>query len=142
MEIRNRNENYKKLAEELIETEAELDYIEQSNVKIAYLESDQCKKKGDGIVHGECEKIPAKYRWAIPEDFSITLFFNNNIGLSEKQIKILLFHELLHIGIDYGENGEVYKIVPHDVEDFKLIINRFGLDWVNKGEENDTNLNA
>lgn len=136
MEVRSRNNNYKEIAEALIEAEPELDYIKQSNVKIAYLESDQCKKKGNGTVHGECEKIPAKYKWAIPEDFTITLFFNNNIGMSEEQIKVLLFHELLHIGVDYGEDGEIYKINPHDVEDFKTIIKRYGIEWANERNDN------
>lgn len=103
MEHRQINENYRAIAEELIQTEAALSYIKDSKVKITYLESDQSKKDGkDKQVLGECEKVAAKNRWAISSDFTITLFKNNIIGMSAEQIKTLLFHELLHIDIDMG----------------------------------------
>lgn len=131
MEHRQINTNFEVLAAELIDTMPELKYIKDSRVRIAYLESDQCKKAGqDKLVHGECEKVQAKNKWAISYDFTITLFVNNNIGMSQEQIKILLFHELLHIGIELGPDGdESYSIVKHDLEDFKVIIDKYGTDW-------------
>lgn len=130
MEHRIINDNYKRLAEELIGSEQELKYIKDSRVKITYLESDQNKKSGDKLVYGECEKVQAKNKWAITCDFTITLFKNNCIGMSQEQIKMLLFHELLHIGIEAGPEGsELYKITPHDLEDFKVIIDKYGTDW-------------
>ena len=134
MEHRQINENYREIAEQLIDTEPELFYIKDSKVKIIYLESDQNKKDGtEKFVYGECEKVAAKNRWAITSDFTITLFKNNLIGLSPEQIKILLFHELLHIGIDMGTDGEeIYSVRKHDLEDFKIIIDRFGTEWAEK----------
>lgn len=131
MEHREINENYKAIAEELIDIEPELEYIKDSRVRIVYLESDSCKKDGkDKLVFGECEKIQAKHQWAINYDFSITIYRNNIIGMSADQLKVLLFHELLHIGIDYAaDGGEVYSIHKHDLEDFKTIIDRYGTDW-------------
>lgn len=131
MEHRAINDNYRQIAEELIENEPELAYIKDSQARIVYLESDQNKKDGpDKYVLGECEKIAAKNQWAINYDFSITVYVNNIIGMSADQIKVLLFHELLHIGIDYGaDGGEVYSTRKHDLEDFKLIIDRYGTDW-------------
>lgn len=130
MEHRTLNENYQQIAEQLISNEPELAYIKDSNVKITYLESDSAKKADkDKLVLGECEKVQSKNRWAIPCDFTITLFEPNLIGLSDRQIEIVLFHELLHIGIDWGENGECYYVRKHDLEDFKAIIDRFGTDW-------------
>lgn len=131
MEHREINENYQRIAEQLIETEQDLAYIKDSRVKIAYLESDQCKKNGqDRLVLGECEKVQAKNKWAIRYDFTITVFKNNCIGMSEDQLRIVLFHELLHIGIDMGPDGdESYSVRKHDLEDFKLIIDRYGTDW-------------
>lgn len=131
MEHRKINENYRAIAEQLIESEGELAYIKNSRVKITYLESDQCKKDGkEKLVLGECEKVAAKNRWAISSDFTITLFVNNIVGLSPEQIKIVLFHELLHVGIEPGADGdEIYSVRKHDLEDFKLIIDRFGTDW-------------
>lgn len=131
MEHRQINDNFKDIAEQLINTEPALKYIKDSRVRIAYLESDSSKKAGgDKVVHGECEKVAPKNQWAIHADFTITLYVNNNIGMSEEQIKILLFHELLHVGVEVKEDGdEAYSIVPHDLEDFKYIIDRFGTDW-------------
>jgi len=131
MEHRILNDNFRAIAEDLIENELALRYLKDSRVRIAYLESDNAKKNGaDLLVHGECEKVQAKNQWAIGYDYTITLYVKNNIGMSAEQIKILLFHELLHIEIDYGtDGGEVYGIKKHDFEDFRLIIDRFGADW-------------
>lgn len=141
MEHRQINENYAAIAQELIDNEPELAYIKDSRVRIAYLESDQSKKADkDKLVLGECEKVAAKNKWAINYDFTITLFKNNLIGLSPAQIKIVLFHELLHVGIEPGADGdEIYSIRKHDLEDFKIIIDRFGTEWSlnSKGGSND-----
>ena len=141
MEHRTLNENYAAIAQELIDKEPELAYIKDSRVRIAYLESDQSKKADkDKLVLGECEKVAAKNKWAINYDFTITLFKNNLIGLSPAQIKIVLFHELLHVGIEPGADGdEIYSVRKHDLEDFKIIIDRFGTEWSlkPKGGSND-----
>lgn len=140
MEHRSINDNYRAIAEDLINTEPELAYIKDSRVRIAYLESDQSKKADkDKLVLGECEKVAAKNKWAISYDFTITLFKNNLVGLTAAQIRIVLFHELLHVGIEPGADGdEIYSVRKHDLEDFKLIIDKFGTEWSNvKGGSND-----
>lgn len=130
MEHRAINQNFALIAQDLIDNEPELAYLKHSRVQIAYLESDSTKKDRDTVVHAECEKVSAKNRWAICYDFTITLFVNNNIGMTEEQIRIMLFHELLHIGVEPGPDGdEIYTIRNHDLEDFKVIINRYGTDW-------------
>ena len=137
MEHRAINTNYEEIAQELIDNEPELAYIKDSQVKIAFLESDQSKKADkDKLVLGECEKVAAKNKWAIAYDFTITLFKNNLIGLTLDQIKIVLFHELLHVGIELGPDGtETYNVVKHDLEDFKTIIDRFGTDWAKNARQ-------
>ena len=135
MEKREISEYFEKMGAQLIDTAQELAYIKNSQVKIIYLVSNQAKKSGAKMVHGECEKIPAKYRWAIPADFTITLFAPNNEHMSAKQFEILLFHELLHIGIEPADDGgETYSTVPHDLEDFKTIIDKYGTDWSVKND--------
>lgn len=131
MEARELNDNYRKIAEDLIQKEPALAYIKDSRARIAYLQSDSAKKDGkDRVVHGECEKVAAKNQWAIDYDFTITLFYNNNIGMSEDQIRVLIFHELLHVGIDYRDDGsEVYSTRKHDLQDFKEIVDRYGVNW-------------
>ena len=38
----------------------------------------------------------------------------------------LLFHELLHVGIDVGEDGaERHSVRPHDLEDFRACVERW-----------------
>ncbi len=125
------NKNYERIAQELIENTPELEYIKNSRAPITYLESDASKKNGsEKLILGECEKVASKNQWAISADFTITVYTNNVIGMSEEQIKILLFHELLHVGIDYGtDSGEIYSVKKHDLEDFKIIIDKYGTDW-------------
>ena len=129
-ETRQMSEFYSEIAEKLIQTEPLLDYIRQSEATIVYLASDKEKISKGKKVFGECEKINPKYKWAIPADFTITVFEPNVIGFSNEQIKILLLHELLHVKIELDDNGEEkYSINPHDIEDFRTIIDRYGLDW-------------
>ena len=129
-ENRSINHHYAEIAKELIEKESLLSDIRQADVTIIYLSSDKEKKSKGRQVFGECEKINPKYKWAIPCDYTITVYEPNVITFTEAQLRILLFHELLHIKIDLGEDGtEKYGINPHDIEDFREIIDRYGLDW-------------
>jgi hypothetical protein len=130
MDKREINERYAEIAHELIETEPELLDIKNSQATIVYLSSEHKKKSGDKLVLGQCEKVADKYKWGIPADFTITVFEPNIEGFSDEQLKMLLFHELLHVGIEFNADGsETYSIKQHDLEDFKLIIDRFGTDW-------------
>lgn len=130
MDRRSINEHYAELAKEVIENEPALIDIQNSICTIIYLSSEH-KKMADGkAVLGQCEKVADKYKWGIPADFTITVFEPNVEGMTDEQLKILLFHELLHVGIEFNADGsETYSVKPHDLEDFKLIIDRFGTDW-------------
>lgn len=130
MDTRTINEEYAKIGNELIQTEEALEYIRNSNASIIYLSSEHKKTGNHKKIYAQCEKIADKYKWGIPCDFTITVFEPNIEGMTEEQIRILLFHELLHVGIEVDDDGEEhYSCVPHDLEDFKLIIDRFGTDW-------------
>ena len=129
MDIRKINEEYANIGADLIATEDALEYLRGADVTILYLESEHEKKENGKLVHGQCEKIPDKYKWAIPCDFTITVFTPNVERFTEEQIRILLFHELLHIKLDVDGNETKYSVKPHDVEDFRYIIDRFGMDW-------------
>lgn len=129
METRTINEEYSKIGRELIETEEALVDILNSRATIIFLSSDKKKMEKGKVVHAECEKISDKYKWGIPADYTITVFEPNCQGFSERQMRILLFHELLHVGIEFRDGSEKYTTNPHDLEDFKLIIERFGPRW-------------
>lgn len=125
MDNREMNELYQQIAQDLINERPELETIKNSDVTIICLSSDCEKKSNKKIVFGQCEKIADKYKWGIPCDFTITIFEPNVVGFTEEQLKILIFHELLHVGID----GDKYFINPHDLEDFKIIIDNYGVNW-------------
>lgn len=130
MDKRTINKQYADIATELIATEDVLTDIANSQATIVYLSSEHKKTQNGKTIFAQCEKVAEKYKWGIPADFTITVFEPNCVGFSDDQIKILLFHELLHVGIEFCEDGsELYSIRPHDLEDFKLIIDRFGTDW-------------
>ena len=137
MDSRQINEHYAKIGKELIESEPELEEIRYSEATIVYLSSEHEKTSDGKAVLGQCEKIQEKYKWAIPCDFTITLFEPNIEDLSEEQIRVVIFHELLHVGIRVNnETGEEdYYCKPHDVEDFRLLIDRYGIDWAKPGED-------
>ena len=123
-------EEYAEMAAKIIEEEVLLTDIANSRATIIYLGSDNPKTAKGKTVCAEAEKVQDKNKWAIPADFTITVFEPNTVGFTEEQMRILLLHELLHIGIDFTENGEEkYSIKPHDYEDFKVIIDRYGTDW-------------
>lgn len=124
-DIRHINEEYTEIGMWLINNTPELEYIKTSNASIVFLSSEAKKTSGGKTIYGQCEKVADKYRWGIPADFTITLFEKNIKGMDHEQIKILLFHELLHVGI----KGDKYSVVPHDLEDFKIIIDKFGTNW-------------
>lgn len=129
MDTRTINDGYALIAQDLIDSEPCLENIRESNVTIVYLSSEHEKKSGGKIVCGECEKVPEKWKWAVPCDFTITVFEPNVERFTDEQLRILLLHELLHVGIEHDGNEEKYTVIPHDVEDFREVIERYGVDW-------------
>lgn len=129
MDRRTISEYYTEMANQLIKSEPILSYLDGAPINIIYLES-TLRKKGNGkITLGECEKVKEKNKWSIPCDFTITIFAPNVVGMTEDQLKILMMHELMHINKDYT------SAKPHDLEDFKYIVERFGVNWADKGDE-------
>ena len=123
-------EEYAEMAAKIIEEEVLLTDIANSHATIIYLGSDNPKTGKGKTIYAEAEKVQDKNKWAIPCDFTITVFEQNTAGFTEDQMRILLFHELLHIKIEFtGDGQEKYGINPHDYEDFKIIIDRYGTEW-------------
>lgn len=129
MDTRRIREKYTEIAQDLIKTEPMLKHILESDVTIVYLGSEHEKKQNGKTVFGQCEKVPEKYKWAVPCDFTITIFEPNTERFTDAQMRILLLHELLHVGIELDGNEERYYVVPHDVEDFEAILDRYGTNW-------------
>lgn len=120
----------KRLADKIINHFSEFNFIKEIDIKIGYVISQQ-RKQGEKITYADCRKVQDVFQAWLPYDFIIT-FYERNIGfLNENQLKILMYHELKHIGV--GMKG--LKITPHDIEDFKDIISDYGLDWNLPGKE-------
>lgn len=119
------NKEYAEIGAELIQSEDALRNLRGMPYTIIYLSSNLKKHRAGKIVKGQCEKVAERNKWAVPCDFTITIFEPNCEGMSPEQIRMLIFHELLHVGADKDEP----YIIPHDLEDFKEIVDRYGVDW-------------
>ena len=95
-------------------------------IKIDYCVSDLLKTSKGKTVFGECHKVKPLYKAYIPYDFIIVIYDQAIPMMTEKQKRILMLHELMHVGVD--TKGDP-KIIPHDVEDFASILKEFGMDW-------------
>lgn len=115
-------------------------FPELQGCRIAWLVSTKPKKSKSKIVFAECKKFDKeKLTWLTEQeyDFIITVYEPNcqDFYFDDRKYAILLEHELMHIGFD-TESGEC-SIVQHDAEEFKKIIEKYGIDWAEKFEEED-----
>lgn len=119
------------LADEVIDENPELQFLHQETLdgsapcRIAYQFSDEKKKSNGRIIYGDCERITEKHKLFMQYDFLITIYA---YYLDEEHMKRLLYHELLHIGWD--PETRKCSTVPHDLEDFKACVDRWGVDWI------------
>ena len=127
MDIRHISDEYTEIGMRLIQEREELQDIRDAKISVIFLASEHEKKQSGKVVYGQCEKVPEKWKWSVPCDFTITIFEPNIVFMNQHQLEILIFHELLHIGIDI--EGDKFYVVPHDLEDFKTIIKQYGPDW-------------
>lgn len=127
------SEKYTKIGEEIIKKAKILEHLNKfygsGDVKIIFLESDKQKMSHNRIIYAECEKISDTKRWAIPVDFTITVFTKNMSLLDDDQKKAVILHELMHVGVE-DTNKEIKTfLIPHDVQDFYYILKKYSLDW-------------
>ena len=106
--------------------------ILDAGISVGFVSSTKEKKYGRiKNVLAECKKVTDLEQLYCPHDFLIIVYELNCEGLTDEQMKILLWHELEHIGID-PETGDFF-VKPHDVEEFDNIINAHGLHWQEGG---------
>lgn len=109
--------------------------VRDAGIRIGFLKSWKEKKTGKKRVLGECVKVPELYVCLLHVDFLVIIYEPNAAGLTMDQKKILLWHELLHIGIEELTGDPVYLVNPHDREEFDPIIERAGLYWSEPGAD-------
>ena len=124
------NDKYREIADGIIRKRLP----ELEGVRIAFLASDQEKTKNGQFVFGECRKVSPMYFWCCPYDFMITVYEPNCVtfAFGEHEYETLIYHELLHVGVEDTEAGVKYRIVPHDIEEFEQILEAEGLHWQQK----------
>lgn len=121
----------KSIAEELIKKH----HPHLVNVKIEYVYRSEHAKSGGKDVWGKARKIgglnawlatPSDERWIHPEPFFVMEIAKDIwVKLKETAQTALVDHELNHMGRD-TETGDL-MIEAHDVEDFAIILRRYGL---------------
>ena len=116
----------KAIAEDVIHTVEDLAFID--GVAVVYLTCDKKKMKDGHAVYGECIKVTEMYGAISGYDFAIVIYTPNCEGFDDNKMKILVEHELRHIGFD---GDKKLYIVPHDVVigEFEAIRQKYGVDW-------------
>ena len=99
-----------------------LDY----DCRIGYQYSDVAKKSGGKLVYADTTRVSDKLKEFADLDFVITFYSPYTEELSEEILERLMYHELLHIGFKDGKAS----IIPHDLEDFRKLIEKWGVDWL------------
>jgi len=118
-------EDLRELGEKIIGAIPELHVIRNFNIKVDYIRSYEPKRDKGKTIFADCRKVKSAYTAYLPFDFIVTFYEPNTYHMTENQKKILMLHELRHIGI--GERG--LRIEDHDIEDFRDILTRYGFDW-------------
>ena len=129
-------EEYAERAERIMEAHPDLAWIKGMEVRIAFLASDKIKKSHGRPVLGECVKVGGIYKALLPYDFLIVIYEVNTEGLTDSQLDILFYHELLHIGIN--KKGDGFTVRPHDIQEFQAVAEQYGAWWTEKDMEVDT----
>lgn len=121
------DDGLKKLADKVISKEKAIKHLQDEKCRIIYQYSSEEKKAYNKTVYADTEKIKEKYKAVMPYDFIVTFYEPNCANLSEDKMERLMYHELRHVGFE-GEGK--YRIIPHEIEDFRDIVDNWGIDWI------------
>jgi len=125
-------DDLRELGERIIKAKPEeLHVIHDCDVKIGYVRSYERKQSKGMTVNADCRKLNGPVTAYLPFDFIVTFYEPNMDYMTDNQRKILMLHELRHIGL--GPQG--LRIEPHSIEDFKDILHRFGIEWNEYNQE-------
>ncbi len=120
------SESLRDIAYKVIDENANLSHLEEEKDRILFMYSDQDKKSKGKTVYADTELIKEKYRDILTYDFCITFYKPPTQNLTDEKIEHLMYHELRHVGL---EDDKLF-IAPHDIEDFRDVINSWGIDWI------------
>lgn len=98
------------------------------DAKIGFLFRSEAPVSNGRITYGMCKKLGKDMQVYLDYDFIIWLAYDKWMGLSDKQRRALVDHELCHAGMT-GEAQDKPAILPHDIEEFNCILKRHGFWW-------------
>ena len=78
-------------------------------------------------MYADTELVKEKLRGFLPYEFIITFYEPACADMDEEHLKRLMYHELKHVGFD---GSDKFRIRPHDIEDFRACIDKWGYDWI------------
>lgn len=93
------------------------------DAKIGFIFRDVAQRSNGRKILGAAQKVQDKFKLYLDLDFIIWLAWEEWQTLSFKQKQALVDHELCHCQMVEGE----IKMRPHDIEEFRCIIERYGL---------------
>lgn len=73
--------------------------------------------------YADVKKVQPPYTYITNVKFIITVYEKNILDFSDAQMHALVLHELMHIDENFT------KLVKHDLEDFRAIVDLFGSNW-------------
>lgn len=125
----------RELAEKIIVKRRELHWLVEADIVplIGYVKAAENKKPNKGRVpFADCRKVSGPVKAFCPYEMLITVYPKAYDILNDNQFKIMMFHELKHV----GEGRDGLTVNPHNTEDFYSILAEFGIDWTHYNNEN------
>lgn len=122
------SDELRELADKVIDENQRFSHLKDKRCRIAFQYSSDAKHSGGKTVYADTEKVKDKYKKFMPYDFVITFYGGNTDGITEESMYKLMYHELNHVGFD--PDDEKYSILPHDIEDFTDVVDKWGVRWM------------
>ena len=122
-----KSDDLERLGKKTMKEFGDLKHLDDKQCRIAYQWCDKEKKSNGKLVMADTTIVNDKMKAVTPYDFLITFYQPNCFGLDEERMKRLMYHELCHVGFEAPDN---YSIVPHDLEDFRRVVDKWGTNWI------------
>jgi hypothetical protein len=97
-----------------------------ANRRIGFLFREEIKSGGQ-VKGALASKVSGKLHYYTELEFMVEVNWTIWRELRPAQRIALIDHELCHFGTEDGENGLKLLLLPHDVEEFSAIVQRWGL---------------
>lgn len=100
---------------------------EAANAKVCYLMRKKHTVSNGAVKLGSCYKVSPRDRTLHGYDYVIILSWDMWMMFAPLEREALLLHEILHIFKDEKKGDALWKIEPHNVEEFGKVIEVYGL---------------